>query len=280
MRWVSFKDGEFAFLSIARSARGVIAIGGVAHGVVAIGGICSIGVVSIGMNALGTGVAIGLNTFAPISLSIINAVGIYALAGTNSCGTWAGAGVNASGMQTAGGVNNDWSIAPTVVVILVLAIGSLVFRGKRTPRGFSVSLERFIESTRATAVVRARLVRIGDGALELRADDLTVSVECPGEGTMADARKLMEDATRPEPMVLVILERREVAVAIAREGGYRDAPETTTEVVYRCTSVSPAPPTPGLLPRDVGEVEWVIAWSARLAAAAGVIAVAALLAGR
>jgi hypothetical protein len=280
MRWVSFKEDEFAFVSIARTARGVIAIGGVAHGVIAVGGICSVGVVSIGMNALGTGVAIGLNTFAPVSISLINAVGIYALAGTNSCGTWASGGVNASGLKTDGGVNADWTIAPSIVTVLVLAVGSLVFRGKREARGFSVSLERFVESPQATAVVRAQLVRIGEGTLELRGDGVTLSVEHVGEGALADARKLIGDGTEDEPAVLVVLERRVVTVPVAEEGGYRDAPATTTEIAYRCSSVSAAPRVLGPLPRNMGEVEWVIAWSARFAAAAGVVCIAALLASR
>ncbi len=75
LQWVSLK-GEYAFLSVGGTARGIIAIGGVAHGFVAGGGALSVGVSSIGTNALGSVIAPGLNAAAPSTLSILQGPGV------------------------------------------------------------------------------------------------------------------------------------------------------------------------------------------------------------
>src|SRR5258706_16327498 len=92
MRWVSFRANEFAFLSVGGQAQGIIAIGGMAHGVVAVGAFLWGGGVSSGIDAGGSGPAVGLGRGAPRSWVLISAVGIYVQAETNWCGTWETAG--------------------------------------------------------------------------------------------------------------------------------------------------------------------------------------------
>ena len=54
----------------------------------------SVGIISIGGNAVGSFIAIGGNAAAPIALGGINSVGIISFAGVNAIGLYGGAGVN------------------------------------------------------------------------------------------------------------------------------------------------------------------------------------------
>ncbi len=54
----------------------------------------SVGIISIGGNAVGSFIAIGGNAAAPIAIGAINSVGIISFAGVNAIGLYGGAGVN------------------------------------------------------------------------------------------------------------------------------------------------------------------------------------------
>lgn len=272
VKWLS-TSGEFAFLSVGGTAQGVIAIGGVAaHGLVAIGGVASAGVISIGMNAVGSFFALGMNTAAPISLSLINGLGIYSAAGVNGWGAWTDAGTNSTGMSSHGGVNSDFSVLPAIVVIAILLIVSSVARGKREPRAQpgTLPLRRFMRSPKLDAgEVRARLVATHDEAIELADGNLRVSV-AGSEPMLSHARAL---GIRSK-IVIAHLVRVEEVVPDGREVGYRESPGETTRVTVRCLDLAPAPAPESWLPKDADEVQWVIAWSARVAA---VVAIALLV---
>jgi len=276
MRWVSFSSEEFAFLSIAGNAQGIIAIGGVARGVIAIGGIASVGVVSVGMNALGSVAAFGMNAAAPISLALINGVGIYALAGVNAWGALSTAGVNASGISGRGGVNTSMTMLPAIVVIAALVVGSIVVRGSRASRAgpASIRLERFLRSPALSeARVRANLVAVRDAAIELADGNRTVTLDVADSSIVERARRLAA-SEELAPSLLVEVERvEEVVQTNDANADYRHRPDATRREVLRCLDVGLAPPPGGWLPRDSDEVQWVIAWSARIAALVSLIVV-------
>lgn len=275
MRWFS-GSGEFAFVSFGGVARGIIAVGGTAHGVVAVGGIASVGVISIGMNAAGSVVAFGMNAVAPISFSLINGLGIYSRAGVNAWGTWSHAGTNATGAFSRGGVNSNHSWLPAVIVILLLLGLSSVLRGKRERRGPSVlRLRRFLSTpAMAEAKVRARLRAVHPDAIDLADAGHEVSAVADGP-TVREATSIRRSSSGRAPAVLVELRRTEERVLDERprqEASYRQRPEEVTRTILRCTAIE-APPRKAWWPQDAGEVQWVLAWTARLAAviAAGVI---------
>jgi hypothetical protein len=62
-------------------------------------------------------------------------------------------------------------------------------------------------------------------------------------------------------------------VADATERSYREPVPGKSETVFRCTALEPAPPRETWLPRDVPELQWVLAWSARLSLAGSIVAV-------
>jgi hypothetical protein len=269
VRWVS-TSGEFAFLSIGGIAKGIIAIGGVAHGVVAIGGIASAGVISIGMNAIGSVVAVGMNSVAPISLSLINGLGIYSAAGVNGWGAWSHGGTNASGLAGHGGVNTSYSVVPAVLVIGLLIVLSSVVRGKRGWRAKSdlVSLRRFVRSPELREEkVNARIVAVRDDGVELRDGAFQLSLR-------ADPRLVARARGIATPYVTAHLARVEERVPVAAEVSYRERPPETERVVLSCVEIEAAPEPDGFLPKDEGEVQWVIAWTAR---AAAVVSIAILV---
>jgi hypothetical protein len=265
VRWVSC-SGEFAFLAFGGTAKGIIAIGGVAHGIVAIGAIASAGVISIGMNAVGSVAAVGLNAAAPISLSLINGLGLYSVAGVNGWGVWTHAGTNAAGISSHGGVNTSYSVLPGVVVILILIAASSVLRGKRAPRGKSgaIPLRRFVGSALTEARVRARLMAAPDGAVEL-ADGGPPIVFRADASLAARARAVVEAAPTAVPVFARVAQVEE-RVVTEEEASYRERPAETKSVVLLCTAIEPAPEPESWLPKDASEIQWVIAWSARVAA--------------
>jgi hypothetical protein len=275
MRWVSVGTNEFAFLSVNGTAQGVIAIGGVAHGVIAIGGVASAGVISIGMNAAGSVLAIGMNAVAPISLSLINGLGIWVLAGVNGWGTWAQAGTNASGLVSRGGVNSGQSVFPTALMIAFLIVISSLVRGRRTPRAKSdaLTLRAFVaRGGRGAERVRARLVALADDAVELAAGDRRL-VLVPRDPALVESARALVGAE-----VIAAIEPEEHWVADPAERGYRERPPGETETRLTCQALQAAPEPETWLPRDAAETQWVIAWTARVAAA-GAIASIALFGG-
>lgn len=279
MRWVS-RNGEFAFLSVGNNARGIIAVGSVARGVLALGGGASVGVISIGLNAAGSLVAIGVNAVAPISISAINGLGIYSLAGINSWGVWAYGGTNSSGVITPGGVNSGQTWLPAVFVITLMLVLSSFFRGKREPRTSDglLSLRRFIATPElAEARVRARLVQVDGDKLELVDGRRYLTASMTGS-TARNAAAISGSGKLATTVIadLVRTEERAFESQPPREPSYRERPRQTTRVMVLCNRVLPAPPS-SWMPKDAGETQWVIAWTARLAAlvAVGVIAIVA-----
>lgn len=271
MRWVS-TTGEFAFLSFGSSARGIIAVGGMAHGVIAFGAIVSVGVCAVGMNAVGSVVALGMNAAAPISLSLINGVGIYTRAGVNGWGAWSQAGTNSTGLTAEGGVNTDYSVLPAVVVLALMLVISSVVRGKRTPRvrPAGVDLRSFVRSEGPfEAEVDARLVAVGAGALELASGSERVSAQA-SESLVARARAIATVGKAKRVWVVAQLARLEERMPVDAEVSYRERPAETTRAVVRCLAIAPAPEPESWLPKDSGEVQWVIAWTARIAAVAAI----------
>jgi hypothetical protein len=272
MRWFTTSSDEFAFLSVASNAKGIIAIGGVARGVIAIGGIASIGVLSIGMNAAGSVAAIGMNAFAPISISLINGVGVFSLAGVNGWGAWSYAGVNSTGLVSRGGVNSDSSWLPLIIVVLILVGASFMVRGSRRPRrgDNTISLREFLSSPELADVrVRARLVSVRNGQVELVDGAARITVEAVPSATDAVCAV-------PEPKdglgraVVATLARATDVVASDEPSNYRDIPQSRVVEVIRCGALSPAPESETWLPENVEEVMWAISWSARLAAVTSV----------
>ncbi|MBI3203011.1 MAG: hypothetical protein HYZ29_15840 [Myxococcales bacterium] len=272
MRWFS-RTGEYAFFSVGGVARGVIAIGGVAHGVVAVGGIASVGVVSIGLNAVGSVVALGMNAVAPISLSLINALGIYVVAGVNGWGAWTRAGTNATGIASRGGVNSDVSVLPAALVVLLTLVLSTVFRGRRSRGGGPIPLGRFRRAPELSeASVSARLGRVEDHRVELTGDGDPVWCRVDGRvrGLAAD---LVARSLAGPPRVTAELVRTEERIPDARTDGasYRERiPEIRRELVV-CVGLEPAAEAEPFWPKDADEMQWVVAWAARLALVAIVV---------
>jgi hypothetical protein len=271
VRWIS-GSGEFAFFSYGGTARGVIAVGGVAYGVIAVGGIASAGVISIGMNAAGTVAAFGMNAVAPVSISLINGLGILSVAGVNGWGAWVYAGTNAGGMVSHGGVNSDHSILPALLVIIALVVSSFVARGKRASRKDEpfMSIAKFLAAADlGKAAVRARLGSVGKEAVVLV--DGRQTLVAPSEAPiLARATEIHETLGKQKPPVIVELERTEERVIEGEEVGYRERTHEKTQVRLRCRKIAPAPPPETWLPKDTGEITWVLAWSSRLSAAASI----------
>lgn len=270
MRWFS-RTGEYAFFSVGGTARGVIAIGAVAHGVVAVGGVASVGVVSIGLNAMGSVVALGMNAVAPISLSLINALGFYVVAGINGWGAWTRAGTNATGIAVQGGVNTTVSVLPAAVVTLLALVLSTVFRGRRSRGGGPMSLARFQRAKGlSSARVRARLGRVEDDRIELTGDG--DPVWCRVDATVRDrAASLMAGDVAAE---VVRSEERVVGEAPAGASYRERIPEVERELLT-CVGLEPAAEKDPFWPKDADEMQWVVAWTARLALVA--VAVGVLL---
>jgi hypothetical protein len=272
VKWVS-TSGEFAFLSFGGSAKGIIAVGGMAHGVVAIGGFLSIGVISIGMNAIGSVAAFGMNAAAPISIALINGVGVYALAGVNGWGAWSQAKTNSTGISSQGGINSDHSFVPAVLIVIALIVASSVARGARTPRGGATAarLNQFSRAT-GTAVreVIARLVAVRNGSIELEADGERLTAEIH-ESAQRSAQALWDGSRSGPPRVLAHLARTIETVQVSAETDYRTRPAETERTVIHCADIQRAPPQASWLPQDEMEVQWVIAWTARIAAAVTIL---------
>jgi hypothetical protein len=274
MRWISF-SGEFAFLSVGSTAQGIVAVGGGAYGIIAIGAFGSVGVISFGMNAVGSVAAFGMNAAAPISISLINGLGVFSAAGVNGWGTWTRAGTNSTGLISDGGVNTDQSFVPTVFVIVILIVVSSVLRGARAPRhpAGTVPFRRFVRSeTSAEAAVTARLVSVREDAIEL-ADAAEAAAVTADEPVLAAARALIATGRATPRPVVAHLSRGEESVQEGDEARYRERPRHTKRVVLRCSAVEPAPDSGKWLPRSLAEVQWVIAWTARLSAIVAVLAV-------
>lgn len=280
MRWFSSK-GEYAFLSIGGTAKGVIAIGGTAVGVVAIGGIISIGAISIGMNSVGTVAAIGMNTAAPISISLINGVGVLSLAGVNGWGAWTRAGVNATSMAGGGGINTAYSIIPALLIIVALLIGSSVIPGRWEPRDSirrgSVKLRSFLRSKDlGEQRVRGSLRRANDGGIELFDGDETLSILDVERSALESARHIARGKKDPSPVIALLSRSEEDTVAADEEGDYRARPRMNKRSVVRCLEIVADEPE-SLLPKDTGELTWVLAWSARIATVSSIAMLAWLM---
>jgi hypothetical protein len=277
MKMVSM-SGEFAFFSFGGSAQGIIAVGGMAHGVIAFGGILSIGVVSIGMNAVGSVVAVGMNTAAPISISLINGLGVYTVAGVNGLGTWARAGTNSTGVVSQGGVNSDHSVIPAIVVILALIVASSVARGARERRVSHPRLGNFVRSLgRDDWHVTAQLKSVNDDDTVELADGDAHVVARLDEPLARSARAL---ASAEEPVdVLVHLLRTSELVRVGSETGYRARPEEEEREVIRCLDIQRAPKPEHWLPKNRDEIQWTIAWTARIAVVVTIVVLVIALRG-
>jgi hypothetical protein len=267
VRWFS-SSGEFAFFSVGGVARGIIAVGGVAHGVIALGAIASVGVISIGMNAVGSVAAFGMNALAPISLSLINGLGIYSVAGVNGWGAWSYASVNSTGLFGHGGVNSDHSVVPAVLTVAILILLSSLVRGRRERRVrlHVMPLRSFVRSlVLAETPVSARLAAVRLDAIELA--DGRERLVIPGNELLTGRALAIAEASKSgAPPVVATLVRSEETVAVAQEVGYRERPPETTRTVVRCVAIEAPPRSEGWLPADALEVQWVLAWSARIAA--------------
>jgi hypothetical protein len=275
VKWVS-TSGEFAFLSFGGTAKGIIAVGGTAHGIVAVGGFLSIGVISIGMNAVGSVAAFGLNAAAPISLSLINSIGVYTLAGVNGWGAWSKASTSSTGISSHGGVNSDYSVLPAVFIVIALIIGSSVARGARDPRahGDAQRLRKFARSKDlAAAKVSARLVAVLDNsiALEDHPERLVAEVD---DTVRRSADAIADAASTDSPRVIAHLERTSEFVPVSGEASYRARPAEAVRVFLRCVDIERDPAESSWLPKDANEVQWVIAWTARISVVATILMVA------
>lgn len=274
VRWFS-GSGEYALLSVGGAARGVIAIGGMAHGVVAVGGVASVGVVSIGMNAMGSVVAVGMNAVAPISLSLINALGIYVVAGINGWGALTRAGTNATGIAARGGVNSDVSVLPSALVVLLALVLSSVFRGRRNRRGGPMALGRFRRTVELPeARVSALLGRVEAGRIELIGDGDPLWCRVDARASELGAA-LVAGAGGGPPSVVAELVRGEEQVLEPRPdgAGYRERMVEARHEVVTCVGLEPAPEPDPFWPKDADEMQWVVAWTARLAAVVSVVAI-------
>jgi hypothetical protein len=262
-------NGEFALLSFGSTARGVIAIGGAAYGIIAIGAVGSAGVIAVGMNAFGSVAAFGMNAVAPISFSLINGLGLYTRAGVNGYGAWATAGTNAAGVVSDGGVNNSISWIPTVIVIVALLVISSALPGKRAKRERdpTPTLREFLSSPELeSAKVRARLRGVREGNVELQDGPASQEIDAN-----AETRELAEALWTGKPRdVIAELVRVEESEPVSRELSYRERPQSTTTTVTRCVGLELAPEPEGWLPKDLDEIQWFIAWSARLSVAVAV----------
>jgi len=270
-RWFSMR-GEFAFLSIGGSACGVIAIGGMAHGVIAFGGIISIGVISVGMNAIGSVAALGLNAVAPIGISLINGAGFMSVAAVNSCGTWSAGGVNSTGMESDGGVNSGTSVLPTVVLFVIGLVAALVARGRREPRTqpTCVALGELTSGRLPEGLVQGRL-RATEGGVAISTGGVDQPIEISGAASGPVERLLGRRGRSGRLYIRLAVDEEQ------RRGEpgptYRIAPDVEIVRTLRCLSAE-TPDPPWWLPVSRDEVQW---WIARTLIAS-LLAVGVLLA--
>lgn len=256
MRWFS-REGEFAFLSVGPIAQGVVAVGGIAHGVVAVGGIASAGVISIGLNAVGSVAALGLNAVGPVSLSLINGVGVLTLAGVNGWG-WNGAAASAA------------ALVPGAAVVVLALVLSAVYPGRRRDAG-PPPLRRVVGRLEQGDVeASANLAQVSADGLTL--EDRGLALECRVEPeVLAQARRLCAGA-RPVRVVARLTRTEERVRDHATERGYRVRAPERVRAAVACLDLALAPARGTWLPEDAEELQWVIAWSARLSAAAAAAA--------
>jgi hypothetical protein len=188
-----------------------VGTGTVGAGFVALGWALSVGIVSIGTNAVGW-IAIGVNAAGFVSVGLVNSVGVFSFGGVNALGGWGSGGVNAGGAPWLG-----------LLVSATAAVGLLVARVRVWPREEPhplASLPEALEGAKSPA--RAWIERLGEdivlraGATEVRAKasaDVTARCAALGRG----ARVLVRFARI----------KQEVATA-----GYRDdAAVMVTELI-------------------------------------------------
>ena len=163
----------------------------------AIGG-NTFGVVSIGMNAAGSFLAIGLNAAAPISLGLVNSVGLLSWCGVNAFTAFGFGMVNTIGDARIG---------------LVIAAGIAIWAGITLVRRWSPAVPRPTVELGAIGDdgehwVRARVTVDGD-AVELRDPTATVRARAADGVAIEDGDWLVRVQATTAPM--------------AGEHGYRDA---------------------------------------------------------
>ncbi len=122
-------------------------------------------------------------------------------------------------------------------------------------------------------------MEVGTGDLTLRDGRDTIAI--PGcHALLGRAAVLRESSKEPEAPVVVDLRRvDEQVVEEQREASYRERLQQTTRTVVRCLEIEPAPERETWLPKDGPEVQWVIAWTARLAALVAIVLVVSWLSG-
>jgi hypothetical protein len=168
----------------------------------------SVGVVAIGINAVGSCLAIGVNAVAPISLAAVNGLGVLCFAGVNGLGTTGSAGVNGGYSPFVGGV-----------LAVVMGVVALTLRNRLTKTDADepacVPLREARE--RDDSWLRATHVEARDGGLVLRVGGEDVAVEVEAQVDAAARAAIGRGA---------FVHVRNVTRPVDVDAGYRDAVAT------------------------------------------------------
>lgn len=187
-----------------RFGKGVMGVGAVAFGWA-----LSLGIVSIGTNAVGW-IAIGVNAFGFVAIGV-NAVGVFSFGGVNAIGGWGFGGVN---RIMSGAFGSGLSVAATLAL--------LVARIRTWPRDETTGVVALaVAADVEGSWARARFVD-GVGGVTLRDHDTELRVRL---GEQAVARR----ATLGRAQAVRVRLRR--VADSDMKGGYRDASAMIVEVV-------------------------------------------------
>jgi hypothetical protein len=239
---------------------GIVAIGLNARGVVAVG-INAVGLFAFGVNAMAGVLAVGLNALAPVALSAVNSVGLVALAFVNSIGAW-GSGVVNSIVHPALGL--------VLGVVMVLVARGLGGRWQGDEPGPIVPMLELLAGRTARGWVRAvLLVADGDHLLVGDGDGQHALV---GDGrVLAYGRELL--ARRRSRIYAELTAEQDVGTAT--DPSYRSAAGWVT--VLRALALRPMARRLRW-PTSKDELDWLTARSLLVAAVAGALGSAVVLA--
>jgi len=147
-------------------------------------------------------------------------------------------------------------------------------RGSREPRAPDglLPLREFVRTPeRVEARVRARLVAVGHDAIALEDGRKLTAIRC-SEPVLGQANAVRNSKKERAPWVVADLARVEERVVDAEERGYRARAHESLRSVITCGRIATAPEAESWAPKNPQEVQFVIAWTARLAAFVVIVA--------
>jgi hypothetical protein len=215
------------FFAVGNAVDATIAIGNVAHGTLAIGFSLSVGVVSIGINAVGSFAAFGVNAAAPIAVAAVNAVGVFAIAGVNGFASVGTAWVNRASHPLIG------LVVSTIFFIVALSHYNAT-KERAEPRPILADPLPFDVACERGGWVRAEHVELHGDRATLRAGREAAIEAQIGPGLEERLRALAQGAAYIELQI----ETRPVA----DEGGYREASFERVAVVVDAVAAPQSKP--------------------------------------